>query len=287
MSKDKEIDELSGVETTGHEWDGLKELNNPAPRWWLIVFYITIAWSVVYWVLYPSWPTISGNTQGILEKTQYTALADSQKEILKRQKEYLSQFEKASFDEIMDSESLYSFAIAGGRAAFKDNCATCHGTGGQGAKGYPNLNDNDWIWGGGIVDIYQTLLYGIRSGHEDSHFSIMQAYGKDGLLDSKQISDVVDYVLSLPEGGRRGSRGYKIFQENCASCHGRDAAGDKSLGAPNLKDSIWLYGGDRKSVFESVYYGRGGVMPGWADRLDKNTIRQLAVYVHELDASPR
>lgn len=279
----KEIDEVSGVETTGHEWDGLKELNNPAPRWWLWVFYVSIIWSVGYWIVYPAWPTLSGATKGVAGWTQYEKLAKEQAEIAQRQKVYMDRFETATFDDIMNDEELYSFAVAGGRAAFKDNCATCHGSGGAGAKGYPNLNDDEWLWGGTIDDIHQTLRFGIRSGHDDEHYSLMLAFGKDGTLNRAQVNNVVDYVMGLADGKSGADHpGHVVFQENCASCHGADGHGDRRQGAPNLADAIWLYGGDRDSIYKTVFYGRGGVMPYWQGRLDEQTIRQLAVYVHQL-----
>ncbi|MCB1680916.1 MAG: cytochrome-c oxidase, cbb3-type subunit III [Alphaproteobacteria bacterium] len=282
----KEIDTVSGVETTGHEWDGLKELNNPAPRWWLWVFYISIIWSVWYWVVYPAWPTFSGATKGAYGWTQYKKLAAEQQEIKDRQKAYLDKFEKASFDQILQDKQLYAFAVAGGSAFFKDNCATCHGTGGMGGKGFPNLNDDDWLWGGDIGTIYQTIRYGVRSKHEDTRVSQMPAFGVEKLLEKEEIEKVVDYVLSLSDpqsaAGKDLSEGQEIFELNCASCHGEDAKGSREVGAPNLTDSIWLYGGDRETVFKTVFYARSGVMPSWVGRLDDNTIRELAVYVHEL-----
>lgn len=283
----KEIDKLSGVETTGHEWDGLKELNNPLPRWWLWVFLITVIWSVWYWVVYPAWPTPDGNTKGAYGWTQFTKLEKEQAEIKERQAAYLSKFEGASFDDIMKDPELYAFAVAGGKAAFKDNCATCHGSNGIGAKGYPNLNDDDWLWGGKIDDIYQTILYGIRTKHEDTRISQMPAFGKEGLLKTEEITAVVDYVLSLSGTQNEHavadvSKGAEIFAENCASCHGDDAKGLQDFGAPNLTDKIWLYGGDHDSVYQTVYNARAGVMPTWSGRLNDNTMKQLAVYVHQL-----
>ena len=281
--KNKEIDEVTGVETTGHEWDGLKELNNPAPRWWLWVFYITVAWSIIYWILYPAWPTLSGHTKGIKNETQYTELAKSQNEIRELQASYMKDFQDASFAQIQNDPSLLAFAIAGGASAFKDNCATCHGSGGAGAKGYPNLNDDEWLYGGTIEEIYQTLLVGIRSGHEDAPINLMQAYGKDKLLPREDIAKLVDFVHDLHEHGiQEDHEGYTLFQQNCASCHGPEAKGMKEFGAPDLTDAIWLYGGDHDSIYETLYYGRAGVMPAWETRLNPETIRQLAVYVHSL-----
>lgn len=280
----KEIDQVSGVETTGHEWDGIKELNNPAPRWWLWVFYVCVIWSIGYYVVYPAWPTLSGATKGMFGYTQYKELAESQKEIISRQEAYLGKFTDASLADIIKDPELYAFAQAGGAAAFKDNCATCHGTGGAGGKGFPNLNDDDWLWGGTVEDIYQTLQYGIRSGHEEARVSQMPAFGKDALLQPDEINAVVDYVLTLSGGEQKATytQGQEIFAANCASCHGEAGEGMRDFGAPKLSDAIWLYGGDRATVYETVFYARAGVMPAWKDRLDDNTIRQLAVYVHEL-----
>lgn len=286
MSEDtkKEIDRISGVETTGHEWDGIKELNNPAPRWWLWVFYICCLWSFWYFVVYPAWPTLSGATKGSQGYTQYKELQKNQAEIVQRQQVYLQKFEKASFEEVMKDPVLYEFAIAGGKSAFKDNCATCHGTGGAGGKGYPNLNDDDWLWGGTVEDIHQTISYGIRSTHEDTRISQMPAYGKDGLLKPAEINAVVDYVLTLSGGKQKETyaQGAEIFKANCAACHGEEGKGGRSVGAPNLTDAIWLYGGDHETVYQTVYNARSGVMPKWAGRLNENTIRQLTIYVHEL-----
>lgn len=280
----KEIDKLSGVETTGHEWDGLKELNNPLPRWWVWVFIISIIWSIGYWIVYPAWPTLSGSTKGTSGRTQFVELAESQQEIIERQQHYLSAFEKASLQDIMKDPQLYAFAIAGGKSAFKDNCATCHGTGAAGGHGYPNLNDDDWLWGGKIEEIYETLLYGIRSGHDDTRYSQMPAFGKDKFLSRDEINHVIDYVLTLSGGEVTPNyqAGQEIFESQCASCHGVDGKGNKDFGAPNLADKIWLYGKDRETIYETIYYSRQGVMPAWINRLDENTIKQLTIYLHEL-----
>lgn len=294
----KEIDGVTGVETTGHEWDGLKELNNPLPRWWLWVFYVCILWSIWYWVIYPAWPTLTGHTQGTGEYTQFTELSNSQAEIVARQKAYLNRFESASYEDILNDPELYAFAIAGGASAFKDNCATCHGTGGAGAKGYPNLNDDDWLWGGKLDDIHLTLVYGIRvGGSYDTRLSEMPAFGKDGVLNKEEVNAVVDHVMSLSGDNthndkvlhgadaltdEKGINGAAIFKMQCASCHGDDGKGKHEFGAPNLTDKIWLYGGDYDSIYQTIYSSRAGMMPAWGERLDENTIKQLTVYLHEL-----
>jgi len=281
--KHKDIDHLSGVETTGHEWDGLKELNNPLPRWWLWVFYATCLWSFWYFIVYPAFPIPGGATTGTGGYTQFNELKQSQNEILERQAAYLDRFHNATFEQIMNDPSLYAFAVAGGAAAFKDNCATCHGTGAEGGKGYPNLNDDDWLWGGTVEDIHITLLHGIRSGDEEARQSQMPAFGRDGLLNAAQIDQVTAYVLALSKGGASGEMaGYPIFQANCASCHGPEGRGMRTVGAPNLTDSIWLYGGERADIIETIRNARAGVMPAWKDRLPADTVRQLAIYVHQL-----
>lgn len=283
-TKEKDIDKVSGVETTGHEWDGLKELNNPLPRWWLWVWAATAIWSVWCFVVYPAWPTLDGATKGTSGYTQAKELAESQDEILARQSAYLEKFEEASFKKIMNDPELYEFAMAGGRAAFKENCATCHGTGGAGSKGYPNLNDDDWLWGGTVDEIHLTLEHGIRvQGSYDTRVSQMPAFGRDKLLNKKQINDVVDYVVAL--GGGAGSTalpGHQIFQENCASCHGANGQGLQEFGAPNLTDGIWLYGEKRSDIYETVVNSRAGMMPAWNKRLPENTIKQLSIYIHQL-----
>lgn len=278
-----ETDQISGVQTTGHEWDGLKELNNPLPRWWVWVFLICCIWSAWYFVVYPSWPIPGGATKGTSGYTEYKELEASQAEIAARQQAYLEKFNKASFDDIMKDKELYAFAMAGGNAAFKTNCAVCHGSGAEGSKGFPNLNDNDWLWGGKISDIYTTIQYGIRSGHEQARTSQMPSFGKDGILDKGQIDSVVDYVMSISKGEAKDTMpGYKVFQENCAACHGADAKGGREFGAPNLSDNIWLYGGTKEDITNTVVNAHAGVMPTWKARLDDATIRQLAIYIHEL-----
>ena len=285
MSNKNEIDTVTGVETTGHDWDGIKELNNPAPRWWLIVFYLCVIWSIGYWVVYPAWPTLSGDgerggTEGTMGWTQYDQLKEQQAEIRARKSAYLERFENASFAEIRADEELYAFAVAGGAAAFKDNCATCHGTGGAGSAGYPNLNDDDWLWGGDVDTIHETIRVGIRSPHEETRLSEMPAFGD--MLSDEEIADVADHVLALSGRAEDSEAGAQVFADNCASCHGENGRGDRALGAPNLADAIWFYGAEKGDIMSQVRKPKHGVMPTWEARLDANTIRQLAIYVHSL-----
>lgn len=282
--KKPDIDQETGIETTGHEWDGIKELNLPAPRWWLIVFIITIIWSVGYWIVYPAWPTLSGNTKGIFGWTQYKKLQDEQSEIIMRKSEFLNQITTKSLSEINADKELYNFALRGGNAAFKENCAACHGSGAEGRKGFPNLNDDDWLWGGSLDAIYTVIKYGVRSGHENTRLSEMPAFGRDGILKADDISHIADFVLSGLKTGDIKSEplGAKLYQQNCASCHGASGKGGREFGAPNLVDSIWFYGGAKQDVIKQVNYPKHGVMPNWDGRMSEATIKQLAVYVHSL-----
>lgn len=285
MADNKEIDQVSGTETTGHEWDGIKELNTPLPRWWLWTFYATCLWALAYWVVMPAWPLVSSYTTGVLGYSSREQLAQSLVEARAAQAQYLDRIEQASLSEITNDRELLDFALAGGESAFAVNCSQCHGLGAAGFTGFPNLNDDDWIWGGSLEAIHQTIQYGVRSEHDETRFNEMPAFGRDEILDREQINDVAEYVLSLsgsetdPAAAQRGS---EIFAEQCAACHGEDGTGIPDLGAPNLTDAIWLYGGDKADVMETVTNSRSGMMPAWTGRLDDTTIKQLAVYVHSL-----
>lgn len=270
------------IETTGHDWDGISEYNIPAPRWWLIVWIICIIWSVIYWFFYPTWPTPKGNSKGSLNWSQQSQLAESQAEIDAKKSVYLDKISKMTAKEIQKDPKLLEFALNGGRAAFKENCAGCHGFGAQGSKGFPNLNDDDWLWGGKLEDIEQTLHYGIRSSHDKTRASQMPAFGLDKILTKEEINDVAEYALSLSGKSLGNQKGEKIFAANCVACHGAKGKGDRLVGAPNLSDKIWLYGDEKSDVIFSVTYARAGVMPFWTGRLDENTIKQLALYVHSL-----
>lgn len=280
MTDHKERDEFTGVETTGHEWDGLKELNNPAPRWWLIVFILCCIWAIGYWVIFPAWPTFTSNTKGSQGWTQYKKLVADQAEITARRGEFINRIKVHSLDEIQSEPDLYAFAVAGGRTMFKENCAACHGTGAQGGNGYPNLNDDDWLWGGNLHEIYQTIRLGIRSGHEGARESMMPAFGE--ILGKAEISDVADYVLSLSKSGDVNINGERLFKENCMSCHGEAGQGGREFGAPALADAIWLYGGTKNDIARQIAKPRHGVMPAWAERLPDTTVKQLSIYVHSL-----
>ena len=282
----KEIDETTSTETTGHVWDGdIKELNTPLPKWWLYTFYACVLWSIGFTIAYPAWPLINGYTKGIIGHSQRADVAKQLEDAMKSQSKMWSLLKSTKIDKVASNPELLRFAQASGAAAFGENCSPCHGRGAQGAKGYPNLNDDDWLWGGTIDDIETTIKYGIRSESDDTRDSDMPKFGIDGALDKKQIGDVAEYVRSLSNlehDAAAATRGGAIFKENCVACHGEGGKGNQALGAPNLADAVWLYGSEKEDIMETVRTGRGGKMPTWEKRLDPLTIKALAVYVHGL-----
>jgi cytochrome c oxidase cbb3-type subunit 3 len=277
-----EKDDVSGQNTTGHEWDGLRELNTPLPTWWIYTFWATIVWAAIYCVLYPSWPWLNGHAKGVLgywSRGELSAELDAQ---AKARGAYVERIRSASLEDIRKDPELQSFAMAGGRSAFQTSCMQCHGSGGAGAVGFPNLVDDDWMWGGSLSQIHDTIAYGVRNANDKSRQSAMPRFGTDEILKPAEVASVTDYVLSLSGQGAATPAGAKLFKDNCASCHGDDAKGKLDMGSPNLTDSIWLYGGDRASVYRSIYNARAGNMPAWSERLDPATIKMLAIYVHAL-----
>ena len=279
MATEVEKDSVTGTETTGHEWDGIKELNTPLPRWWIITFWVCVAWSGLYIIVYPAFP----GWEGLWEYTARKDVARHMEAVQAGRAEWLDKLAAASAEDIRKDSDLLAFAMAGGRAAFADNCAPCHGSGGAGGPGYPNLLDDDWIWGGTLDNIQTTVTHGIRwAQDDDTRLSDMPRFGVDELLDKDQINDVADYVLSLSGGAAAAGNGAEIFAENCAACHGESGEGNTEFGALRLSDAIWLYGGDKATVVETIANARRGVMPAWGGRLDEVTIKQLAVYIHSL-----
>jgi cytochrome c oxidase cbb3-type subunit III len=286
MTERHAVDPVTGVETTGHEWDGLRELNNPLPRWWIWTFYITIIWAIGYWIAMPSWPLIEGHTKGVLGYSSRESVAVRMAEAAESQGAMYEQVLMSSLEEIKQDSDMLEFALAGGRSAFAVNCSQCHGSGAAGSPGYPNLNDDEWLWGGALSEIHYTIRHGIRFGKDDAtRVSEMPRFGADGILSPDEIELVAEYVLSL-SGVEVGNfdyiRGTELFADNCAACHGDRGDGSKEFGAPSLIDAIWLYGDDKESIVQSIANSRAGVMPGWGNRLDPGTIKQLTVYVHSL-----
>ncbi len=280
-----EIDDVSGVETTGHEWDGIKELNNPLPRWWLWTFYACIAFAVGYVIYYPAIPLLEGSTMGISGETNRSLLHAELAQADAAKAGLLSRIESTGLEDIRSNEELFRFSVAGGSSLYKVNCSQCHGSGAQGAPGYPNLNDDDWIWGGDLDSIYTTIRHGVRNAEDDdARVSQMPAFG-DGVLETPQIADVTQYVLQLSaqdHDATAAKSGAAIFAENCAACHGDDGKGGREFGAPNLADALWLYGNTADQIAAQVARPKHGVMPAWGLRLSEAEVRQLSVYVHSL-----
>ena len=284
MSK-KPVQKGNQVETTGHSWDGIEEYNTPLPKWWVWIFYICIVWGIGYTIAYPAWPGLKGATEGVLG---WSTRANVQADIDAANASNAPMNDKLAaveLTEIAGDAELNGYAVSAGSAVFKTWCAQCHGSGAAGAVGYPNLLDNDWLWGGDIENIYLTIKHGIRNEEDgDARYSEMPAFGQD-YLEAEQIDAVVNYVMSLsgdPVDASLVAAGSEVFADECSSCHMEDGTGDREQGAPNLTDAIWLYGGDYDSIYETVSNSRYGVMPSWGNRLTEAQVRAVAVYVHGL-----
>ncbi|MER9330644.1 cytochrome-c oxidase, cbb3-type subunit III [Mesorhizobium sp. M0152] len=281
---DEHIDEISGISTTGHEWDGIRELNNPLPRWWVWTFYITIAWAIGYTIAYPAWPLLHSATKGVLGYSSRNEVKNELSAAEAAKGKYVAAIESKSVSEIAADDTLREFAVAAGGAAFKLNCVQCHGSGAQGSKGFPNLNDDDWLWGGKADQIQQTVTHGIRFASDpDTRLSEMPAFGD--IITADQIKQVSAYIASLSGTVSDQSlveSGAKVFAENCVACHGDNAKGNKELGAPDLTDAIWLYGPGEAAIAAQVTAPKQGVMPAWGARLGETRVKELAVYVHSL-----
>lgn len=282
-----ETDAHARTATTGHEWDGIKELNTPLPRWWLYTFYACIVWAFGYWLVYPSWPLFTGYWHGLSGWQSRAALADQLAELKALRAPMNDRLAKASLAEIEKTPELLSFARAQGSAVFAVNCAPCHGAGGQGSRGYPNLNADRWIWGGTLDQIATTITHGARwDADADTHSTMMPSFGRDGILKPAEISAVADFVRTLsgnaPAAGANIALGKKVFADNCAACHGDEGKGNIEVGAPNLTTQVWLYGPTKADIVQRVTVGGGGVMPAWGGKLDAPAIKALAVFVHSL-----
>jgi len=294
MSYNKQDEDGADVGTTGHEWDGIEELNNPLPRWWVWCFYLTIVWGVGYMIAYPAWPLISGATPGLLEYSTRGEVAQDIARVDAENSDIIAQLASVDLNTIRDNPELHGFAVNAGANIFGANCSQCHGRGAAGvqAGGYPNLLDDDWLWGGEIDQIAYTITHGIRNEQSyDSHYSQMPAFGTDGLLEKSEIETLVQYVLSLSRADHDpvvAVGGAELFMDNCASCHGDNAMGQTEIGAPNLSDAIWLYGSSNEAVYTSIYNARFGVMPAWSEDyraaggLSAAEVNAVAAYVHQL-----
>jgi cytochrome c oxidase cbb3-type subunit 3 len=278
--------EVRQVETTGHQWDGIEEYNNPLPRWWVWVFYATIVWGIGYTIAYPAWPLITGATPGLIGASTRADVAAEIAAVDAANAAIKAKLVAADLNAIGADPELATFAENAGAAVFRTNCTTCHGSGAAGfeGKGYPNLLDDDWLWGGTMEDIHLTITHGIRNTTDaDARYSEMPKFGVDEILDATQIGQVVEHVLALSgqeHDAALATEGAVVFADNCAACHMEDGAGDRTQGAPKLTDAIWLYGGSREAITYTVTNARFGVMPDWNERLTEDEIRAVAFYVH-------
>lgn len=283
----KRIDQPTGIETVGHEWDGIEELNNPLPRWWVITLWLTVIFSLGYVVVYPAIPLAKSGTEGLWGWSSRGDLAKDTAAAEAKRAGLMAQLAATPIEQLQANPELMKAAIAGGKAAFRVNCVQCHGSGAAGIEGlYPNLKDDDWLWGGNLKELEQTITHGIRQpGNDATRTSLMPSFGRDAILKPNEIADVTSYVLTLSgkeQPGAASERGKALFANNCVSCHGADGKGLRQFGAPNLTDGIWLYGGKRSQITASLTNAHAGVMPAWVSKLDPATIKMLAAYVHSL-----
>ncbi len=275
--------EKKEVETTGHSWDGIEEYNNPLPRWWLWTLYATIIWAVLYAIAYPSVPLINGAWPGLLGWSTRGEVEKDIQSFKEANAAIESKLAAADLTTVAADPVLQSYAVNAGAAVFRTNCSQCHGSGAAGSKGYPNLLDNDWLWGGDIESIAYTVRHGIRSSDEDTRVSDMPAFGE--FLSKQEIDQAVNYVLSLGKlenDPALAKEGAVVFADNCAACHGDDGTGDRSVGAPNLTDFIWLFGSDPESIRYTITFARNAEMPTWGSKLSDAQINAVAAYVHQL-----
>lgn len=280
------------VETTGHSWDGIEEFNNPLPRWWLWTCYVCILWALAYSIAYPAWPLLTKATPGLLGASTRADVAAEIKRFDDANATIKAKLVATDLNAIAADPELNQFAVSAGAAVFKNNCAQCHGAGAAGVqgKGYPNLLDNDWLWGGDMEAIHTTVSHGIRNTTDgDARYSEMPKFGE--MLTPEEIGSLVQHVLKISgqeHDAAAATAGATLFVDNCAACHTEAGTGDRAQGAPNLTDEIWLYGGDAATLTQSITLARFGVMPNWAGvdgkegRLSEDEIRAVSVYVHGL-----
>jgi cytochrome c oxidase cbb3-type subunit 3 len=284
MAGTPEKDAITGQHTTGHEWDGIRELNTPLPKWWVYVFWACVVFSIGYVFAYPAIPLTNGATSGLLG---YSSRAELETDLVAARAQHadrLDAIKNSSLEEITGNADLRNYAMAGGQVVFKENCAPCHQSGGAGAYGYPTLADDEWIWGGTLDDIHTTIQHGIRwEQDEDTRLGEMPAFGAMEILSPEEIDSVATYVAALASGNpEQGTDGAVLFEEQCAACHGFEGEGQTALGAPALNNQLWLYSGDAEAVKAQINEPKHGVMPAWIGRLKEEEIKQVTIYVHSL-----
>jgi cytochrome c oxidase cbb3-type subunit 3 len=284
-----ERDPHTGHMTTGHEWNGIKELNTPVPRPVYFFLAATALFGIVYWILMPAWPIGVTYTKGLLGVDQRATVVQSLKQAQLDRSVWTKRIESEDFSAIQADPQLMTIVRQTGHALFGDNCAACHGAKARGGKGFPNLTTTSWLWGGTPEAIAETIRVGINSPHADSRASQMPAFGKDQILPRADIENVASYVRSLSDGTASNAEqadkikaGKEIFAANCASCHGDDARGNAEAGVPNLIDKFWIYGGDVDTIYSTVWGGRQGHMPTWESRLSPLDRKILTLYIVDL-----
>lgn len=284
----QEIDPVTGYETTGHEWNGIKELNTPFPRIAAWAMWLTFIYALISWVLLPTWPLGRDYTRGLLGIDQKTDVQAEHARIAALRESWKSRFAEGDFPALAADTELMEFVRPAAARLFADNCAACHGADGQGkdgdgGTGFPALDDSDWLWSSDPADIAELIRVGINSPHEETNVSQMMAFGRDGLLERGQIDQLAQYVAALPSGkADQNGPAAALFEENCASCHGEQGAGELGVGAPRLNDGEWIYGGTVADIHRTLMDGRQGVMPAWEGRLSVAERNMLALYVADL-----
>ena len=278
-------DPHSGYLMTGHEWNGIKELNTPVPRLVYLSLLVTFLFAVAYWLLMPAFPIWSTFTKGLLGADDRAAVTASVKQAIADRGAWTDQIAGKSFAQIEADPRLIAAVRETGRTLFGDNCAVCHGRDARGGKGFPNLTTSSWLWGGSLEAIEQTIRVGINSTHPDTRVSQMPAFGRDGMLKRDEMENVVAYVMSLSrrqagkEGAERIAAGKAVFAANCAACHGPEGLGNPEVGAPNLVDHYWVHGSDANALYADVWGGLQGQMPAWEGRLSPIERKVLVLYI--------
>ncbi|MBS3848297.1 MULTISPECIES: cytochrome-c oxidase, cbb3-type subunit III [Devosia] len=287
-----ERDKISGQMTTGHEWNGIKELNTPVPKILYIVLTIAVCFAVIWTILNPSWPGINGYFRGLLGVDQKAEVAEVVQQAQMDRATWTDRIVSEDYAAIQADPALMTIVRETGNTLFGDNCAACHGTSATGNPGFPNLTQAPTMWGDDPEIIAETIRVGINGSSDDTRYAQMLAFGRDQMLESEDINTVVTYVQALSQPDLAAATdpellatGATIFAENCAACHGETAKGLTDTGAPNLTDAFWIYGSDRAAIRHSVFAGRAGVMPSWEGRLTPADIKLLTLYVLDLRAN--
>jgi cytochrome c oxidase cbb3-type subunit III len=287
MAAKPRIDSVTGVETTGHSWDGIEELNMPLPRWWLWTFYATVVFAIGYVVAYPALPGLNGATRGMLGWSSRGDIRVEMQKLEEARAGMRTKIAATPIQQVIADPDMRAFAVSSGAAFFKVNCVQCHGSGAQGSKGFPNLNDDSWLFGGTVEQIQQTIAHGVRATEDDATRlpPDMPKFGVENLLTSQQIDEVTEHILKL--SGQEfvealATEGAKVYADNCASCHGDVGQGNQEQGVPQLNDAIWLRGGNRDEIRAQINSPKLGMMPAWNARLGEAATKELAVYVHSL-----